>query len=76
MDQDTCKTWYTQHLDSTFQTRDTYVLWNEDEITAYDAISQRALVDRCQCYRLIAVGRDLLQLSRKSFITHHTDASK
>ena len=56
--------WYVQHLPSTLKPRDIHVLWNGDEHEAYYEIAQRAQADRCQCYRLIAASRTLLQLTK------------
>ena len=58
--------WYIQHLSNTLKQRDARVLWNDDEHEAYYEIAQRAQADRCQCYRLIATGRTLLQLTKMS----------
>jgi len=55
--------WYLQHMPQTLKTRDVGVLWSKDEVDAYYDIAQRAKVDRCQCYRLIAIGRDLVKLN-------------
>jgi len=55
--------WYLQHMPQTLKPRDVGVLWSKDEVDAYYEIAQRAKVDRCQCYRLIAIGRDLVKLN-------------
>lgn len=53
-------------MSATLKERDVSVLWNDDENEAYYEIAERAQADRCQCYRLVATGRDLLQLRRFS----------
>lgn len=55
--------WYLQHMPQTLKSRDMGVLWSKDEVDAYYEIAQRAKADRCQCYRLIAIGRDLVKLN-------------